>query len=273
MEDVKLTEVVGAYRASRDYQALAPATRLNTDKALAKVGQFLDRPIRRLTRGVLMKLMDDMPSGSAYVFGTRMRALMKFAVDREYIEANPLAGTTMPTTGTIRPWTPNEMAAMTDKHEVHEQVRVAVVLAYYTGQRIGDVLRMKWSDITPQDAIYVRQRKTNVELYIPIHPALSGVLDTHPRLGDTIIADSHGQPYALNSFRRKFARTRDRLSLPKDLCFHGIRKTVACALAANGATTEQIKAVGGWKTTKQVDGYTQGADQFALAKGAMARLL
>src|SRR6185369_323376 len=104
-----------------------------------------------------------------------MRALMKFAVDREYIEANPLSGATMPKTGEIRPWTNAEMSAMVVS--AHEQVRMAVLLAYYTGQRISDVLRMKWGDITPQDAIYVCQKKTRTELYIPIHPTLRRALD------------------------------------------------------------------------------------------------
>jgi integrase len=268
--DVKLIEVMEAYRKSRAYQELAPATKRNTEKAFAKVAQFNHRPIERLTKSVLAMIADGLTPGMAYVFITRMRAFMRFAVERDYLPSNPMNGMSMPKHGTYRPWTIEEMGAMMDP-SVNYQVRIGIMLAYYTGQRISDVVNMKWSDIA-KGAIYVRQRKTNAELFIPIHPVLQRALDCHPRNGDYIL-NMDGQPYDIDTFRRKFSRERDRLSMPKDLHFHGLRKTLACMLAAKGATTEQIKAVGGWKTSKQVDGYTRGSDQFALAKGALARLV
>lgn len=267
----KLSELVAAYQGSRDYQSLAPATKRNTEKALNKVSQFMDRPLERMTKGRMIALMDQMPPGSAYVFATRMKALFRFGIEREMLAVNPMDGAKLPKTGEYRPWTPEELEAMLSK-PVHERVKLAIVLAYYTAQRISDVLRMKWSDITDQGAIYVRQKKTGAELFIHLHPVLKAALDQTPRRGEYIVSDTYGQKYEDESFRRKFARERDKLGLPKDLHFHGIRKTIASVLAAKGASTEQIKAVGGWKTARQVDHYCRGADQYALAKGALAKL-
>lgn len=45
-----------------------------------------------------------------------------------------------------------------------------------TGQRIGDVFEMRWSDV--QDgAVFVRQNKTQKELWVPIFPELQEALD------------------------------------------------------------------------------------------------
>jgi integrase len=42
-------------------------------------------------------------------------------------------------------------------------VRLATHLLYYTAQRIGDVMRMRWSDIR-DDHIKVTQQKTGREM-------------------------------------------------------------------------------------------------------------
>ena len=61
------------------------------------------------------------------------------------------------------------------------RTRLAINLLYYTGQRISDVLKMRWSDING-DEMYVFQQKTKKEVYPPIHSALAEVLDATPRL-------------------------------------------------------------------------------------------
>ena len=47
-------------------------------------------------------------------------------------------------------------------------LRLAVSLLLYTGQREGDVIRMKWADIR-NDEILVVQEKTNTKVWISLH--------------------------------------------------------------------------------------------------------
>src|SRR5690606_26809701 len=56
-----------------------------------------------------------------------------------------------------------------------------------TGQRIGDVLKMRWSDIAG-DGIHVTQAKTGAKLWVPFTPKLRAVLADTPRIGMTISA-------------------------------------------------------------------------------------
>lgn len=271
MKEVKLREVVEAYRASRDYQALAPATKRNTEKSVAKVAHYMHRPFTRLTKGVLTALMDDMTAGNAFVFATRMRAMFAWAVERDLIAANPMEGVRLPKQGEYRPWDVTEISAFLDNPEVDKQVRMAILLAFYTAQRMSDVLKMRWDDIK-NDSLYVRQQKTGTELLIPIHEKLKWELAKHPREGDTIISMGGQGPYSPETFRRKFSRSRDDLNLPNDLTFHGLRKTIAATLASRGATLQQIMGLGGWKSPRQAMGYCKGADQYAMAKAALSRL-
>ncbi|WP_354002459.1 tyrosine-type recombinase/integrase [Pseudogemmobacter faecipullorum] len=66
-------------------------------------------------------------------------------------------------------------------------------LALGTGQRIGDVLKMRWSDIDG-DGINVVQGKTGARLWVPFTPHLKGVLAETTKLGATISAWGIGKP-------------------------------------------------------------------------------
>lgn len=267
---MKLKDVITAYRASRDYAALAPATKRNTEKAIAKLD--LDQDLDTLSKGGLVQLMDAMPPGVAYIFATRMRAVLRFAVERGWLASSPMEGVRLPKYGEYRAWNKTELAEVGEQAD--PQVRMAALLAFYTAQRMGDVLRMRWEDLGEHDgvaAIHVVQQKTGLDMTIPLHPDLLEALHAHPKLGATIIAMANGQPYNADSFRRKFSREREKLGLPKDMKFHGARKSSACAMALGGASTKQIMGVGGWRTSRQIDHYTKGADQFRLALGAMKK--
>lgn len=57
-------------------------------------------------------------------------------------------------------------------------------LALFTGQRQGDVLQMKWSDVR-DGVVSVIQEKTGVRVWIPIHRALAKILAEVPRARST----------------------------------------------------------------------------------------
>ncbi|KAJ8135578.1 hypothetical protein OY671_011209, partial [Metschnikowia pulcherrima] len=73
------------------------------------------------------------------------------------------------------------------------RVRLAVHFLYYTGQRIGDVCRMRWSDIT-NGFSSVTQQKTGKSSEIPLHRDLQAELAATPRKGSTILTRIDGRP-------------------------------------------------------------------------------
>ena len=64
----------------------------------------------------------------------------------------------------------------------------------YSGQRVGDVVRMQRSDIR-KGAIHVVQDKTGAELYIALHPALERAIKAGPSNGLYLIGDQRRPPY------------------------------------------------------------------------------
>jgi hypothetical protein len=52
---------------------------------------------------------------------------------------------------------------------------------------------------------------------------------------------------------------------------HGIRKASATFLADNGATTNELMAVHGWRSMRSAEGYVRAANQKELGAKAMAR--
>ena len=66
-------------------------------------------------------------------------------------------------------------------------------LAIGTGQRIGDLLKMRWDHIDGE-GIAVRQGKTKTALWIPFTPRLKAYLEGLPHKALTIIAAPDGRP-------------------------------------------------------------------------------
>lgn len=68
------------------------------------------------------------------------------------------------------------------------------LLGLFTGQRISDILRMKWSDIQ-NGTIHIKQQKTKKEVYVPITPELQKLLDSFKRTSEYLIPRLDGKPY------------------------------------------------------------------------------
>jgi site-specific recombinase XerD len=54
--------------------------------------------------------------------------------------------------------------------------------------------------------------------------------------------------------------------LPKDCVAHGLRKAALRRVAEHGSTVKQMQAVSGHRTLREIERYTQQADQQRFAK-------
>ncbi|HAC6881519.1 TPA_asm: integrase [Salmonella enterica subsp. enterica serovar Java] len=95
-------------------------------------------------------------------------------------------------------------------------VALAMDLAVVTGQRVGDLCKMKWSDIS-DGYIYVEQGKTGAKLAIPeiLQVDVLGIYlnDTLKKCkellkGETIIASTRREPLSSGTISRYFMRAR-----------------------------------------------------------------
>jgi integrase len=149
--------------------------------------------------------------------------------------------------------------------------RLAYALLLHTGQRVGDVAKMRRADISG-GAIAVEQEKTGAVLSVPISAELDAALNAGPANGLNLVGDPTGRPIkgpALSRLIKQAART---AGLPRECVPHGLRKAQMRRLAEAGASTKEIASVSGHKTLHEVERYTAAADQTRLSRSAIAKL-
>lgn len=133
-----------------------------------------------------------------------------------------------------------------------------------TGQRIGDVLRMRW-DHLESGGINVRQGKTGAQLWVPLTGPLRAALDATPKAGLTILTNPQGKPLPYKTAQGLVMRVRKAIGADA-YSIHGLRHSAAHELAASGCTDEQIAALTGHSSARMVAHYTGSARQRARAE-------
>lgn len=150
----------------------------------------------------------------------------------------------------------------------HARTRLAVHLLYFTGQRIGDVMRMRWSDVRA-GSVFVVQEKTGKPLWVPLHSQLAAELARTPKRGLTIITEQGGQPMTPQVVRKELKR--HCAALGYALVPHGLRKNAVISLLEAGCTIAETAAITG-QTYQVVEHYARQVDQARLGKAAILKL-
>lgn len=123
------------------------------------------------------------------------------------------------------------------------EMRLALMLALWTGQRQGDLLRLPWS---AYDGRYIRlkQSKTGVRVTIPAGAPLKAMLDALPRRSPVVMLSSFKRPWTEDSFRVAWGRTAAQANID-DRTFHDLRGTAVLHLALAGCTEAEIATITG----------------------------
>lgn len=105
-----------------------------------------------------------------------LRQVMDYALEQELIDANPCVGIKrVPQQARTRRIERSEYDAI----QAHADPLLSVVmdLCYLTGQRIGDVLKIRRADLR-DDGIYVEQQKTKARVLVAWNPDLRAAVET-----------------------------------------------------------------------------------------------
>ncbi|WP_085908325.1 tyrosine-type recombinase/integrase [Kiloniella majae] len=268
-----LGQLIEEYKASPEFKHRANSTRTSYRIQMDKLVALSDLPIAGLTRAHCKKIQakySDTPATANMIVAV-INILMKFAIDMEYRKDNPAAGIKSYKTGEYRPWSMDEYQSFTVS--ASDVLSLSVTIGLYTGQRLSDCLKMKWSDLN-NGYIFVKQMKTGKELEIPCHPILEAVLNKFKDEDRTgfIVNRGEGKKFSRSHFTNLFVAHREKVKLPKDLHFHGLRKSAAVALADVGCTERQIMAITGHSSFEMVSHYVKKSNQKRQAKQAIDKL-
>jgi integrase len=194
----------------------------------------------------------------------------RVAVDTGLWHVNPFARLTTYKIGTRHTWTEAELLAFETRWPLGTRERLAYALLLYTGQRVGDVVRMHRRDIVAGE-IHLVQEKTGTALQIPIHKELQKAMKATPG-GLMLIGDKHGRAVRRNVLTVLIRNAVKAAGLDARCKAHGLRKAVMRRMAEGGASGKQMAAVSGHKTLKEIERYTAAAAQPGLAKAGLRTL-
>ena len=267
--------LVTDYYRSPEFANLRPSSqrvyRLILGGLVEQHGYRLVRDLEPNKARIIVQSVGTTRPGMANLTISILKRLMAFAIKIGLRNDNPIVGIDRYRLGSHHTWADEELAAYEARWPLGTRERLAFALLLYTGQRVGDVVKLKRSDIS-SGMIHLVQQKTGMPLAIPIHPALDRAMRSGPANGLYLIGDKNGRPIAAASLTRLIRRAVATADLPDRCKPHGLRKAILRRLAEAGATAKQIAAVSGHKTLGEVERYTRAADQAIMSKAALGLL-
>ena len=202
-----------------------------------------------------------------------LSALYVWGREGGHCSANPADRIKKLRIGSWEPWEPWAWALAME--HLRPELRLFCLLALFTGQRLGDVLAMRLSDVRG-GAVAVRQHKTGKRLEIPLHREIADVPRQCAERGHLyLVSKADGTPLNQDDFHAMWGRemAREALAPIRRAGFvpHGLRKNAAARLAEVGCTSNEIASITG-QSLRMVEHYTRQADQFRLATSAISKL-
>lgn len=203
------------------------------------------------------------------------KTLINWGIPREFSEGNPCLAIAKFATeeGGARPW-PIWAYGLIEAH-ARVDLRRAVWLARYTGQRQGDVIRMGKQDLE-DGGINVIQQKTGKELWIPLHADLKEEMKRW-EVGPPwfFVQTPKGDGYDAERFRAAWTRLMNATPAGRirrdGFTFHGLRASSVENLREAGCDDRGVGAITGMSPA-MITRYSRFADQKKLAKAAIHRL-
>jgi integrase len=261
------------WKRSADFQQCAPSTRRVRDNALAKiVGRNGAEPVAAITRAAIVKGRDkraDKPE-AANEFVKLMRALFRWAVDAGVADQNPareVAFLKPKNRDGFHTWTDDEIARFEARWDIGTRERLAMDVLLYTGLRASDAIRIGRQHVRGGEIYLPAMQKTGEPILCPIIAPLAVSLSAGP-VGDlAFLVTTEGRPWSCpTSFGNWFRKACRAAGVPGSA--HGLRKAGARIAAERGATEEQLKALYGWRSSKEASRYTRAANRQKMARAA-----
>jgi integrase len=271
-----VTATVGMYLASAGFATLADETRRTRRNVLERFrSQYGDLPVALIEQKHVQRMIDakvNTPSAARNLLNM-LRALMQFAIKVKIRKDDPTVGVTrakIETNGYIT-WEEHHITTFEAHHPIGSRARLALALLLGTGQRRSDVVTMGRQHVRG-DKINVKQSKTGKALTIPMGDELRAAIDATPADHLTFLTTASGKPFTAAGFTNWFRDMCNAAGLPKGHSAHGLRKAMCRRLAEAGCSANEIAAISGHKTLREVQRYTEAVDQERMARAAIRRL-
>ena len=246
-----LFSLLQGYQTSGDFLDRAARTRKDYVRLIKVIeAEFGDFPIGALSdrraRAEFLEWRDKLAVRSKrqadYAY-TVLALVLSWARGRGLIDVNPCerGGRLYRDTRAENVWTDDDEAAFLKSAPAH--LHLPLVLALWTGQRQGDLLRLPWSAYDG-DRIRLKQSKTGARVSIKVGAPLKVALDTTKRKSTIILVNADGKPWTADGFRSSWRKACKAASVT-GVTFNDLRGTAVTRLALAGCTEAEIATITG----------------------------
>lgn len=260
-------ELFGEYQGSPSFQNELKAISQKTYATKIKIiNQKLgDKKFKDISRKDVVELVDDLGEHSGAAVLAVLRRMIQWAHLRELITTDPTIGVKgkKRSEKTYPPWEDKHIEAFRAYWRVGSMQRLAFELLYYTGMRAGDIIELGPRNI--KDGHFHKTAKKNgVKVVLEILEPLEACILKTRITGDTFLTKVRtGEPFKnSNEFSVWFGKAckaagvRD-MEGRRPVTAHGLRKSLVIRAISKGASTDMVRAIGGWKSRAMIDHYGQ----------------
>ncbi|MEH2510182.1 integrase [Nitrobacteraceae bacterium AZCC 1564] len=247
--------LIAEFKASSEFTKLSEKTKKDYLRYIKLIeDEFGDMPLEAVeepgARGEFKSWRDGMadnPRKADYAW-TVLARIFSVAKDRGRISINPCErGGRLYESGDRldKVWSEGSIGRMM---EIASTPLVdAMMLALWTGQREGDLLKLKWSDY---DGQYIRlvqsktirhgKRSKAKRVTIPVSRPLKTYLDALQKRGLFLLMNTRDEPWTEDGFRSSWGKAFNKSKITEDLTFHDLRGSAVIRLALAGSTVPEI---------------------------------
>ena len=188
---------------------------------------------------------------AAELYLRTLKASFSRAVDWNYLEQNPFKKVKLPRSYPLFISEPQFNDLISNCHE--EFLKNIMIVAFYSGMRLGEITNMQWSQIDLRNkTIVVRSNstfttKSKKDRVIPmcnkLYNLLKGLSDNSLQTKDSIYVFEkiNGIRYLNDHISKSFKKVLAKSSLDKKLKFHSLRHSFASNLIQRGVSLYVIK--------------------------------
>lgn len=269
-----LADICDKFERSRQHLTCVLETRLARERVLAVVrdkwGIYEDRHLSdRRFRGEVRQWHESMwqtPAKADKALET-LQTVISWAEDRGAIEYNRLTKIKL-----LSPSRPRENCRIRPEQHAAlmatgkpDEIRL-YQFARLTGIRRADLCKVKWSDMDEAGWITWMHtktaKKTKATSFYPTFavPEFATLIETMPRVGETILTIDAGIPWSVGNINRRWDLWRERADkkFPGlgiiDIHWHDTRRSCIQDLLDAGCTDAQAASISGHMVGKNVDG-------------------
>ena len=164
-----------------------------------------------------------------------------------WVESNPFESVSKlsKSAGRIRHLSDDERKALLAATAKDATLHLFVLVALTTAARAGELQKLAWPDVDlNRGDLLFRDTKNGEPRTVSVHGEALRLLTALPNRTGLVFTGTKGARYA---YRKPFLAAVKAAGL-ENFRFHDVRHSAATMLAQAGATEQQLRAIGGWKS-------------------------